>query len=163
MNNCRYVTLLFVALFIGACKNGTSKDASSRVENDSVSAPSARPIYDRLLLELDSTEVYDDSILYGYWFKPHEACAVNIFFHKNGTFEFKYYISPNDSTVVNVVKKGTFSVSREDELRNRVVKMYADDGWDENVFKGVIQYKKNRLNFYLEDKESGLYLVKGSD
>lgn len=41
--------------------------------------------------------------------------------------------------------------------------MYADDGWDENVFKGVIQYKKNRLNFYLEDKESGLYLVKGSD
>lgn len=128
-----------------------------------MSAPSARPIYDRLLLELDSTEVYDDSILYGYWFKPHEACAVNIFFHKNGTFEFKYYISPNDSTVVNVVKKGTFTVSREDELRNRVVKMYADDGWDEKDFKGVLHYKKNRLNFYLEDKESGLYLVKGSD
>ena len=43
MNNCRFVILLFVALFIGACKNGTSKEASSCVENDSVSAPSANP------------------------------------------------------------------------------------------------------------------------
>ena len=88
---------------------------------------------------------------------------MNIFFHKNGTFEFKYYISPNDSTVVDVVKKGTFTVSRTDDYDKKVIRMYADDGWDENVFKGVIQYKKNRLNFYLEDKESGLYLVKGSD
>ena len=163
MNNCRFVILLFVALFIGACKNGTSKEASCCVENDSVSAPSANPIYDRLLLELDSTEVYDDSILYGYWFKPHEACAVNIFFHKNGTFEFKYYISPNDSTVIEVIKRGTFTISRADAYKNRVVRMYADDGWDENVFKGVILYKKNRTHYYLEDKESGLYLVKGSD
>ena len=163
MNNCRFVILLFVALFIGACKNGTSKEASCCVENDSASAPSANPIYDRLLLELDSTEVYDDSILYGYWFKPHEACAVNIFFHKNGTFEFKYYISPNDSTVVDVIKRGTFTVSSADAFQKREIRMYADDGWDENVFKGVIQYKKNRTHYYLEDKESGLYLVKGSD
>lgn len=124
---------------------------------------SEHPITDKLYAELDSAEVYDDSILYGYWFKPHEACAVNIFFHKDNTFEFKYYITPNDTTIFDVIKRGTFTISDADAFMTRIIRLKAEDGWDEKVFKGVILYKKNRTHYYLEDKESGLYLVKGSD
>ena len=115
-----------------------------------------------LYAELDSADVYNDSILYGYWFKPHEASAVNIFFHKDGRFEFKYYIIQEDS-VIDVVKKGTFTIGDMDASQTRIVKMQTDDGWDEKVFKGTVQYKNNGTNFYISDEESGLYLVKGSD
>lgn len=130
---------------------------------DSIGIAASRPIYSQLLAELDSTEIYDDSILYGYWFKPHEACAVNVFFHKNGRFEFKYYIVENDTTIIDVVKKGTFKIGEADVNKARVVTMVADDGWDGNVFNGTIHYRCNRTHYYLEDKKSGLYLVKGSD
>ena len=65
---------------------------------------SDRPVYDQLVQELDSTEIYNDSIIYGYWFKPHEACYFNLFLHIDNTFVFKYYVVPNDSTIVDVVK-----------------------------------------------------------
>jgi hypothetical protein len=123
---------------------------------------SNHPITDMLYAELDSADVYNDSILYGYWFKPHEASAVNIFFHKDGRFEFKYYIIQEDS-VIDVVKKGTFTIGDMDASQTRIVKMQTDDGWDEKVFKGTVQYKNNGTNFYISDEESGLYLVKGSD
>ena len=42
-----------------------------------------------LYAELESDEVYNDCILYGFWFKPHEANAMNIFLHKNNTYECK--------------------------------------------------------------------------
>lgn len=160
--SCSIFTLL-AALGIIGCKNGTPKDMSQDTGHDSIVLQSNRPIYDRLLEELDSTEIYDDSILYGYWFKPHEASAVNIFFHKDGTFEFKYYIVQNDTTIIDVVKKGTFTIGDADASNTRVIKMNADDGWDDKVFKGEVQYKRNDTNFYLSDEESGLYLVKGSD
>lgn len=155
--------LLFAAFALTACKNGTQNVVSQDVEVDSTDIVSSSPIYHQLLEELDSTEIYDDSILYGYWFKPHEACAVNIFFHKNGSFEFKYYIVENDTTIIDVVKKGTFKIGEADVNKARVVTMVADDGWDGNVFNGIIHYRCNRTNYYLEDKKSGLYLVKGSD
>ena len=154
---------MFVALAFIACKGRTPKETVQGVEPDSMSVVSHTPIYDRLLEELDSAEIFDGSILYGYWFKPHEACAVNIFFHKDGTFEFKYYNTPNDTTIVDVFKKGTFTVDSAGANNAKTVRMIPDDGWDEKFFKGVIQYKKNDTNYYLEDKESGLYLIKGSD
>jgi hypothetical protein len=158
------IIILLLALSLTACKNGTQKEEPQKVDSDSVTVvKSDNPIYDRLLAELDSTEIYDDSILYGYWFKPHEACAVNIFFHKNGRFEFKYYIVENDTTIIDVEKKGTFKIGEADVNKARVVTMVADDGWDGNVFNGTIHYRCNRTHYYLEDKKSGLYLVKGSD
>lgn len=152
-----------MALGLMGCKGGTSKDAPNDEVLDSVAVTSSRPIYDKLLAELDSTEIYNDSILYGYWFKPHEACAVNIFFHKDGRFEFKYYVVENDTTIIDVVKKGIFTIGDMDASQTRIVKMQADDGWDEKVFKGTVQYKNNGTNFYISDEDSGLYLVKGSD
>ncbi len=158
------IIILLLALSLTACKNGTQKEEPQKVDSDSVTVvKSDNPIYDRLLAELDSTEIYDDSILYGYWFKPHEACAVNIFFHKNGRFEFKYYIVENDTTIIDVEKKGTFEIGEADINKSRVVTMFADDGWDGNVFNGKIHYRSNRTHYFLEDKKSGLYLVKGSD
>ena len=154
--------LLFTAFALTACKNGTQKVVSQEVEVDSTDIVSSSPIYHQLLEELDSTEIYDDSILYGYWFKPHEACAVNVFFHKNGRFEFKYYIVESDTTIIDVVKKGTFSIGKRKANKTRKITMVSDNGWDE-FFNGVMYYKNNGTNSYLTDKEDGLHLVKGSD
>ena len=155
--------LLFAALGLTTCKNGTQKGVSQIIEVDSPDIAANTPIYRQLLEELDSTEIFNDSIIYGYWFKPHEASAVNIFFHKNGTFEFKYYIAENDTTIIDVVKKGTFSVGEADINHQSVITLVADDGWDNNVFNGRLLHKRWRFFYSLENKESGLHLVKGSD
>ena len=155
------ISLFILGLF--SCTSRTKKSVPQLQESDSANVEaSSHPITDMLYAELDSADVYNDSILYGYWFKPHEASAVNIFFHKDGRFEFKYYIIQEDS-VIDVVKKGTFTIGDMDASQTRIVKMQTDDGWDEKVFKGTVQYNNNGTNFYISDEESGLYLVKGSD
>lgn len=148
--------LLFAAFALTACKNGTQNVVSQDVEVDSTDIVSSSPIYHQLLEELDSTEIYDDSILYGYWFKPHEACYVNIFFHKDNTYEFKYYEVDKNDNIIDKFKKGKFIIKGE------VITLESDEGWDD-YFNGVMYYKHNGTNFYLTDKEEGLYLVKGSD
>jgi hypothetical protein len=55
------------------------------------------------------------------------------------------------------VKRGSFVVDGE------TIKLTADDGWDENVFNGIVYRKHNGTNYYLTDDEDGMYLVKGSD
>lgn len=163
MKRLRPTFLLLAALGLTTCKNGTQKKESQIIEVDSTDIAANTPIYHQLLAELDSAEIYNDSIIYGYWFKPHEASAVNIFFHKNGTFEFKYYIAENDTTIIDVVKKGTFSVGEADINHQSVITLVADDGWDNNVFNGRLLHKRWRFFYSLENKESGLHLVKGSD
>lgn len=87
MNKTNLVLLVAVLGFT-ACKNGAQKVEPQQLESDSSTlVVSDHPITDMLYAELDSSEVYNDSILYGYWFKPHEACNVNIFFHKDDTYE----------------------------------------------------------------------------
>ena len=149
--------ILFVVFVHTACKNGTQKVEFQKVVSDSTAiAVSDHPITDRLYVELDSSEVYNDSILYGYWFKPHEACYVNIFFHKDDTYEFKYYEVDKDDNFIEKLKKGKFT------FEGKVITLESDEGWND-YFNGVIYYKHNGTNFYLTDKEEGLYLVKGSD
>lgn len=159
----RHIYIVLMVLMFTACMNRAQKVEPQQLESDSSVVVSDHPITDRLYAELDSSEVYNDSIIYGYWFKPHEASAVNIFFHKNGTFEFKYYIAENDTTIIDVVKKGTFSVGEADINHQSVITLVADDGWDNNVFNGRLLHKRWRFFYSLENKESGLYLVKGSD
>ena len=153
-----YTSILFLALGLSACKSGTQKEVTQQVESDSaVVAVSDHPITNMLYAELDSADVYNDSIIQGYWFKPHEACYFNVFFHKDNTFEFKFYTVDNDDEITEQFKKGKYSING-DEIR-----LVADDGWDEKVFNGVMYHKHNGTNYYLTDKEEGLYLVKGSD
>ena len=157
---------LIITLGLSSCNNRVIQNQHI-IDSDSIMAMNNKSIYDRLLEELDSTEIYNDSILYGYWYEPHAASAVNIFFHKNGRFEFKYFYMENDSTAVDVIKVGTFTVSNVDKNMDRVITMKADDGWDGNIFDGMafngtIQYKNNRTNYYLSESNIGLYLVKGS-
>ena len=146
-----------MVLMFTACMNRAQKVEPQQLESDSSVVVSDHPITDRLYAELDSSEVYNDSILYGYWFKPHEANAVNVFFHKNGRFEFKYYLVDKDDNIIDKFKRGKYSIN-DDEIR-----LVADDGWDEKVFNGVMYHKYNGTNYFLTDKEEGLYLVKGSD
>ena len=153
-----YSTIIsFAALSFSACKSGTQKVEPQQVVNDSVTVVlSDHPNTYRLYAELDSSEIYNDSILYGYWFKPHEAFAVNIFFHKDNTYELKYYQLDKNDSIIDKFKEGRFTINGE------VITLESEDGWDD-YFNGVMYYKNNGTNFYFTDKEDGLYLVKGSD
>lgn len=157
MNTRSFILLVIAALGLTACKNGAQKVEPQQLEADSTTVVvSDHPITDRLYAELDSADVYNDSILFGYWFKPHEACYVNIFFHKDNTYEFKYYEVGKGDEITDMNKKGTFTFD------GKVITLASDKGWDD-YFNGVMYYKHNGTNFYLTDKEEELYLVKGSD
>ena len=149
MNRSYITVLLLFALCLISCKNRTQKDLPLEVV-------SYHPITDGQYSELDSSEVYNDSILYGYWFKPHEASYVNIFFHKDDTYEFKYYEVGKDDRIIEKLKKGKFAFD------GKMITLESDEGWND-YFNGVMYYKHNGTNFYLTDKEEELYLVKGSD
>ena len=58
------------ALALTACKSGAQNEALHNEEPDTVIVTSKHPILDSLLTELDSSEIYNGSIIYGYWFKP---------------------------------------------------------------------------------------------
>ena len=151
------IIIMLAVLLFAACKNGTRKDLPLEIQSDSSAVVvSDHPITDRLYAELDSADVYNDSILYGYWFKPHEACYVNIFFHKDDTYEFKYYEVGKDDSIIEKLKKGKFAFD------GKMITLESDEGWND-YFNGVIYYKHNGTNFYLTDKEEGSHLVKGSD
>ena len=152
----RHIYIALMVFMFTACMNRTQKVEPQQLESDSSVVVSDHPITDRLYAELDSSEVYNDSILYGYWFKPHEACYVNIFFHKDDTYEFKYYEVDKNDSIIEKSKKGKFAFD------GKVITLESDEGWN-YYFNGVMYYKHNGTNFYLTDKEEGLYLVKGSD
>lgn len=152
----RHIYIALMVFMFTACMNRTQKVEPQQLESDSSVVVSDHPITDRLYAELDSSEVYNDSILYGYWFKPHEACYVNIFFHKDNTYEFKYYEVDKNDSIIEKLKKGKFAFD------GKMITLESDAGWND-YFNGVIYYKHNGTNFYLTDKEKGLYLVKGSD
>ena len=149
------ISLFVLGLF--SCTSRTKKSVPQLQESDSANVEaSSHPITDMLYAELDSADIYNDSILYGYWFKPHEACDVNIFFHKDNTYEFKYYEVGKGDEIINKNKKGSFTFD------GKVIKLTSDEGWND-YFNGVMYYKHNGTNYYLTDKGEGLYLVKGSD
>ena len=97
-----------------ACSNyikPKGKEEPQQVESDSATAVvSDHPITDMLYAELDSADVYDDAVIQGYWFKPHEACYVNVFFHKDNTFEYKFYTVDQDDETTDQFKKGTYTI-----------------------------------------------------
>ena len=152
-----YIILSTLVVFV-ACtiKSKEQPQVLAEEEDQAEAIISDHPITDKLYAELDSADVYNDKVLYGYWFKPHEANYVNIFFHKDNTYEFKYYEVDKDNNIIDKFKKGRFTIDGE------VITLNSDEGWDD-IFNGVMYYKYNGTNHYLTDKDGGLYLVKGSD
>ena len=152
-----YVALMLMAVSCG--NSGKSqldgRDTTNNVENDSlghvteIETKSNCPIYSQLRRELDSTEIYNDSVVYGYWFQAHAATFVNLFLHKNGEFEMTYC----DTKI-----KGTFVLDRH------IIRMKPDGDWGDISIDGRLFHKHNGTNFYLTDsKEEVFYIVKGSD
>ena len=146
-------TFLFSVLAIASCQN---KQSQFQTEEHSESSDSVKSVRELLLEELDTTEIYNDSILYGYWFQPHAACVINIFFHKDGTYEFKYCENGKGNVVIDKLKKGTYSIKGE------MITLTSDEGWDD-YFNGIMYYKNNGTNFYLTSQKDIFYLVKGSN
>lgn len=115
-------------------------------------------IRDMLYEQLDSAEVYDDNILYGYWFKPHEACAVNIIFKKDNSFVMRDY-DPNDEKSVVYERVGTFKV-KDDSIH-----LSSKDGWHLSLrhWKVWNNDPGKYLTLNRGKKDFRYYLVKGSD
>ena len=154
-----YVSLMLIVAGCGKSqldrRDVKESMVTDNVENDSIGhiteieAKSNHPIYSQLRKELDSTEIYNDSIIYGYWFQPHAAASANLFLHKNGEFDMKY---------CDVKIKGTFVLDRH------VIRMKPDGDWGEISIDGRLFHKHNGTNFYLTDRtENVFYLIKGSD
>ena len=139
-----FVVLIIVLAIVASCPNFGE-------EEPEMFCGFHRPVYERLLIELDSAEIYNDTIIYGYWFKPHEACAVHCFFHKNGTFEYDYYVNQSDTNVVKVRKEGRF------EMHGDTVRMISVE--DDEI---VLFHRTNGTNYYLADEEDFMRLVKGT-
>ena len=160
----KFVLIILVLAGIGyliCCpsfrESGEEVSAESYYDaKEDISEGFEHPVLDQLSAELDSDEIYDDGIIYGYWFKPHEANAVNIFLHKNNTFELQYYIVDGNDSIIYLFRKGTFT------NEGNTIKLSSDDGWDKS-FDGVLYYDNNGTNSYLADKNGLFYLVKGSD
>lgn len=115
-------------------------------------------ITEMLYSKLDSAEVYDDNILYGYWFKPHEACAVNIIFNKDKTFVMRDY-APDDEEATVYERVGTFKVKGDS------VHLSSKDGWHLSLRHWKVWNDDTGKYLTLNEgrKNFRYYLVKGSD
>ena len=88
--------------------------------------PNDSLIFRSLLQEMDSTELGDSRNIYGVWFIPHEA-ELCIVLHKNHTFEdYTYHTNP-DSSVSDVIIKGSFYMKGDSLI------MKANKGWTKKL------------------------------
>lgn len=149
-----FVITLALVLYSCSYKAQQNQDIVS-IDSTTITT-SNKSIYDRLLEEIDSADVYNDSILCGYWFQPHAASVINIFFHKDNSYEFKYCENGKDNVVIDILKKGKYTINGD------LITLTSEDGWDD-YFNGVMYYKNNGTNYYLTSQKGIFYLVKGSD
>lgn len=149
------ITLGWMVSLLPFITNGSGTYVANNYgENGSGYVSCHDSVTEQLYAELESDEVYNDSILYGFWFKPHEANAMNIFLHKNNTFEFRYYIVDENDSCINLFCKGTYTYD------GRVVRLSSKEGYD-IPFDGELYYDHNGTNGYLTDNNDSLYLIKG--
>ena len=156
-----FLYLIIAGMLMISCntKPERSKPAAEVINDSVYNEPSEHPIYDQLREEMDSTEIYDDNIIYGMWFEPHGATH-NIIFHKNHTFKYNTFDFPDDETVKDTIIEGTFT------LEGDSIVMTSHNGW---VMK--LRYwkrwkaQKNDDTKYLTGNDDiwEYYFVKGSD
>lgn len=153
-----------VLCFLSCCStnNGKAKlqdercDSScqAKIENTSNETSSINKL---LKAELSENEIYNDSLLYGFWFKPHEASSVNIFFHKDNTFQMHDYRVSSKDVVEDVYIEGHF------EVKNDSVYLHSKDG---NIIalRHWAAVDDNSLYITLSDDKGGYryWFVKGS-
>lgn len=161
----KYLTIALLVLCFLSCSstnNGKAKQQEERCDSsyqketeDTISETTL--INKFLKTELSEDEIYNDSILYGFWFKPHEASSVNIFFHKDKTFHMSNYYVNSQNEIVTVSHEGHF------EVKNDSVYLHSKDGkiialrhW--NAMGDGSMY----ISFGDETKGYKYWLVKGS-
>lgn len=105
--------------------------------------------------ELDSCDVFNSHIIYGWWFTPHEACDKNLFLHTNDTFEFKDYKVTETGDVTEIYKTGKFQV--EDDF----LFLEGSDGW--TYYFKIIESDGQKYITRKEGDGYEYYLVKGTE
>lgn len=120
----RLIKLSFAILLLVSCniRQEKASTALSTIGDSLLTSTSSHPIHDRLLEEMDSTEIYDDNVIFGMWFEPHAAIH-HIIFHKDHSFEYDTFEFPNDSDIIDVTITGQFKVDGDS------VYMWNDKGW----------------------------------
>lgn len=79
--------------------------------------------------ELDSSDIFNDKVLYGSWFTPHEASIINITFNRDNTFEMNDY-KQMGNIFVHLTREGSFSINGE------TIKLKCNDG-EERIFECI--------------------------
>lgn len=155
------IRFLFALILLAACnsKQETAPTAPS-IDKDSVYTGTIQhPILDQLLEELDSTEVYDNNVIYGMWFEPH-AAPHHIIFHKDQSFEYSTFEFPNDSDIIDITITGKFKVEGDS------VYLWNDKGWKLSFRYSTVR-KGEKMKYLTRDKGKdeawAYFFVKGSD
>lgn len=157
----RSILFILAILLLAACnpKQESAPTAPSSGNDSVYTGTIQHPILDQLLEELDSTEVYDDNVIYGMWFEPH-AGPHHIIFHKDQSFEYATFEFPNDSDVIDITITGQFKVEGDS------VYLWNDKGWKLALRYSTIR-KGEKMKYLTRDKGKdekwGYYFVKGSD
>ncbi|MCQ2201614.1 MAG: hypothetical protein MJZ27_05950 [Bacteroidales bacterium] len=79
--------------------------------------------------KLDSSDIFNDKVLYGSWFTPHEASIINITFNRDNTFEMNDY-KQMGNIFVHLTREGSYSVNGE------TIKLKCNDG-EERIFECI--------------------------
>ena len=102
--------------------------------------------------QLDSSRLYSSEILYGCWFKPHEACYENCVFFKNHTFNMVSYGLQELFQLNSPIITGSFSQKGDS------IYLENEDGW-----KLSLRYENIGGDWYVtKEGEYEVVLVKGS-
>jgi hypothetical protein len=115
-----FLYLIIAGMLMISCntKPERSKPAAEVINDSVYNEPSEHPIYDQLREEMDSTEIYDDNIIYGMWFEPHGATH-NIIFHKRDI---------KDKVKRSIIKKGITFKPTKDMLQAKEDAFFSVDG-----------------------------------
>lgn len=104
--------------------------------------------------QLDSTSLYSSDILYGCWFKPHEARYENCVFFKDHTFNMVSFGLQELFQWNSPIITGTFSQKGDS------IYLENEGGW-----KFSLRYENMGGEWYVTKEKGGeyeIYLVKGS-
>lgn len=119
INHKLYFILLLPVLISCAGKAHKSTTTADSISLDRQSVSEVQH-QDKLLNEFDSATIYDDKVIYGMWFEPHNADH-HLVLHKD--FHFEYNSFEDNSEGIATVKTGNFALTAD------TLVLKANDGW----------------------------------
>lgn len=154
-----YVSLLVFLLLTQSnkCFDGNKSEKNKFPDN----------VKEMLKAELNEKDWYNDNVLCGFWFTPGEARYINIFYHKNKTFQMMDYVNGTNNSTHSVYREGTYRVKNDSVILkcNKTGEVIKLRHWTQNA-KSNSKTSSRSMTKYLTkgSKKTGwkYYMVKGT-